>query len=668
MASAMDPRRATSAPTGGGRSEKITRYTVRPCPRTSDERPRLVIVIPPTTDLGAGFSIAREELDRGLPVRLAGIGVTSKRAWPSWVLDAPGLWLTELTAYRRVSRWEAAEPLRDGLKALTDEVFDGAFPGLRGSEVFYPHVGLRAFAVVNFLMPVAMGLAEHHAEDTLRSTEPGWAGLAVWRALLGGRPERGGGLRWAARIAGLAAAGWAVSLTRVTRTYLESRTGLRELRRRPHLGDPRHFIQVSPDIPRQNDALLDATRGQAAGVLLHGHLGPGERDELQLGTRRGRELWPALRRLDPATVPAWDTTSTPPSAVDFGRACAVFTRSCAVATFRLCRRGPLLALGPGSVDLSAQAVALVRMVTLDLARTCMADVATRRAVARNRYAGTTILSMGAHAADVAVALRHLQHAGAVTVDFTHGWAGEPEAFSEEPPCDYRCVWSHTDARPGAAVRFLVGGMQTAAPLQHAPRGDRARVLLLSNYMHRDDAVYRIGLDPYVHELLDIARRDDPRCVYRWRPHPADRRDAVTRASEGLSAEISRGRSLEEDLAWADVVVSTLSTALPKALLAGLPVLVHITPDADDTARVLPFSPQRRFFSAADGAAKLDAIVAQLDAPETLEPERGTLAFLFGDSRTPRTLAEALEPLLRGRDPTEAARTGTATGPANRPRA
>jgi hypothetical protein len=628
--------------------DKVARHTVRPCAQTADDRPAWIILVPPRGDLAHGFEMAKAKVASGTSVRIVGVGVTLPRSWPSWVTDCPILYLTELTAYRGKTLLEATQPLRDSLKALADELFAGAFSDLRGSEVFYPHIGMRAFASIAFVMPIALGLVEHHAHDVVTCTQPDWPGYALYRTLAGLAPARHSRLRWIGSVATLAVAGWIASLIRVVGMYWQSRIGLEEVRRRSSSDSIRMWLHLMPDWHRANAPLIEATRGRDVGALLHGHIGRGERDEIHLSTRRGRELWPGLRGLDVSRVHAWDTTSIPSSVGQFVRGCAMFTRNCAVATLRLTRRGPLLKLGSRELDLTPHVLGLAQLLTIDMARVCLADAATANVLRNREFVGTTVLFVGALLSDIALVVKRLHHAGATTIDFAHGWSGEPVPFSAESAAKYRCVWAHTDTSDGD-VRFLVGGMPMPPRLARSPGGPRVRVLVMTNYAHRDE-VEVPGLGPYQDEVLDIIRCRSHRYVFRWRPHPADSPEAVSRSAEGLPAELSRARPLAEDLAWADVVVSTISTALLHALLVDLPVLVHVTPDLEGAPQESPFSRDRTFFLASDGVEKLDAVVTALAAPDLLEPERRARTILFGETKAPSPLTEAVASLIPGAGP------------------
>ncbi len=57
--------------------------------------------------------------------------------------------------------------------------------------------------------------------------------------------------------------------------------------------------------------------------------------------------------------------------------------------------------------------------------------------------------------------------------------------------------------------------------------------------------------------------------FRWRPHPTELPDLVRRAYTDLDdIELSQGRALEDDLAWADLIVSAHSSVAAQAMFAG----------------------------------------------------------------------------------------------------
>src|SRR6185436_6420066 len=109
-------------------------------------------------------------------------------------------------------------------------------------------------------------------------------------------------------------------------------------------------------------------------------------------------------------------------------------------------------------------------------------------------------------------------------------------------------------------------------------------------------------------------------------------------------ERSRAALLEEDVAWADVVVSSLSTSIIEALFADVPVFVHVTPDFRDVPATSFLDPQRTFFRASELAPRLDACLRALanGDPEARAPEARARESLFGPGGAPRTLLDWLE--------------------------
>src|SRR3974390_296772 len=101
-----------------------------------------------------------------------------------------------------------------------------------------------------------------------------------------------------------------------------------------------------------------------------------------------------------------------------------FTRNSAVAAYRLCRRGPLLEVGSYQLAMTRHARDLAKLLTIDMARVCLADAATAHAPRNHDFRGAPALLVAAQAADTALAVRRLRQAGATTIDFAHGWSGE----------------------------------------------------------------------------------------------------------------------------------------------------------------------------------------------------------------------------------------------------
>jgi hypothetical protein len=164
-------------------------------------------------------------------------------------------------------------------------------------------------------------------------------------------------------------------------------------------------------------------------------------------------------------------------------------------------------------------------------------------------------------------------------------------------------------------------------------------LILTNYFHREIVVPHGGTKraPYQRELLEIPERlrtavPDWPLEFRWRPHPAEMPELVRRAHGELEdIELSQARTLEEDLAWADLVVSAHSSAAAQAIFVGLPVFVHLRPELVDSPFTAYVSESRGFQSAqeaANGIVPCLRALADRDS-EVLAPERQAQRALAG---------------------------------------
>src|SRR5688500_506577 len=109
-------------------------------------------------------------------------------------------------------------------------------------------------------------------------------------------------------------------------------------------------------------------------------------------------------------------------------------------------------------------------------------------------------------------------------------------------------------------------MPEAMRLRPRKRGMPRRVLLLSNYVHRDRSYAALPCEPFQVELLRVpallreALGDE--LEFRWRPHPADENEAVARGhARAPFVSLSRDQPLAEDLDGCDVLISGNSTAL-----------------------------------------------------------------------------------------------------------
>jgi hypothetical protein len=184
---------------------------------------------------------------------------------------------------------------------------------------------------------------------------------------------------------------------------------------------------------------------------------------------------------------------------------------------------------------------------------------------------------------------------------------------------------------------VVAGLPAAPPRIGAL--GHGNILILTNYFHRNIAVPHGGTKraPYQRELLaipELLRAALPSWPldFRWRPHPAEIPELVDRAYAGLEdVKLSKGRPLEEDLEWADLIVSAHSSAAVQAMFVGLPVFVHLRPEMVDSPFTAYASESRAFRSAPEAVERIVPCLRALanDDPDVLAPEHQARLALVG---------------------------------------
>jgi hypothetical protein len=246
--------------------------------------------------------------------------------------------------------------------------------------------------------------------------------------------------------------------------------------------------------------------------------------------------------------------------------------------------------------------------------------------------------------------RVLDRLGIATAEYMHGLGADAWHGMAESHVGTRFVWTETDAaglRP-TGQKTVVAGLP-AAPPRVGALGHRD-ILILTSYFHRDIVVPHGGTKraPQQRELLAIPERlraalPDWLLEFRWRPHPAEMPDLVARAYADLEdVELSQGRQLEDDLAWADLIVSVHSSAVAQAMFVGLPVFVHLRPEMVDSPFTAYVSESRAFQSADEAVARIVPCLCALAErdPKVLAPEYQAQRALAGGP-TPRGLFEAV---------------------------
>jgi hypothetical protein len=235
--------------------------------------------------------------------------------------------------------------------------------------------------------------------------------------------------------------------------------------------------------------------------------------------------------------------------------------------------------------------------------------------------------------------RTLDRLGVATAEYMHGLGSDFWHGMAESQAGTRFVWTRTDAaglRP-TGQRTLVAGLP-AAPARIGTPGHR-NILLLTNYFHRDIVVPYGGtkLAPYQRELLAIPERlrlelPDWLLDFRWRPHPTEMPNLIRRAYADLEdVELSQGCPLEDDLAWADLIVSAHSSVAAQAMFAGVPVFVHLRPEIADSPFTAYVSESRAFQSTQEAVTRIVPCLRALAKrdPNVLTPERQAQQALTG---------------------------------------
>lgn len=663
----MNANETSSSPDARKARALIERYTVhsQDCCQPSEE----IVLVPDGADLAEGFARAKALLSAGATVRLVGLGVTVPGIRPRWVDDARGLALTELWAYRDRRPVDATAEQCAVIEKWLDEVFGDTVRGLAGADVFFSAACHRVFQRAIQALPEILGVVRHSTADTFHIVGGDWIGLPVLRNLVAirggrvvveGRSEPRWRLPWRASIGTMGGAALAGTVLDQLRAYVmsrQTRTALQGLRRHPAQPKPDTWLVLIANWPRFSRVLIDSVarpelaRGRKLGLLLAGSLVPGTKDEAAMRRRLDAELWPGLgalkHELESCVV---DQVVGPETLRDLvgalSRSLAMSTR----ALRRLARSGPRIGSGSTEIDLRPHVFGLAKLATLDVARAIQADLATREVVRRHELNGQCVVMAASSTAEMVTADLLLQSAGASTVELTHGSLGTGEPGARRSKSQRVCVWTHPDAQTQRPLEqtYVVAGLPPLA-LPRRIRSTVERILFLSNYVHHGYRVEgRQPLEPLQLELLraaPLARRAvGPNAEVRWRPHPADDREAVARTMATVTnVECSVGRDLTDDVAWADIIVCTPSSTLYQAVLADVPVFLHLTPDYAETPIGNAIVPSRTFFFAEELVPKLSACLDALKRgdPDALAAERQARTTFFGPGGQPKSFAEVV---------------------------
>ena len=607
-----------------------------------------VVIVPPKAALSGGVALARSLCESGAIVALVGHGAGFLRASELGVTPRGRVCLIELGGFSRDQVASTADVRRE-IDAWLAEIFSG-LPVPELEQNLYASAAVRLFQGWIDAAQFTDELAAFVVGRRVHSADPCWPGN---RAVGLAPSERAPRWKlWPYVMAGLCATVLSSGKSMlVRRSTVEALAHFRSVRRGP---PPRRWLVLQNEWYRFNRHLIDSlaapmvARGEPLGVLLAGDLQEGLRSEVDLTVRGRGEFFSGLGSLRKHLDHLWlDQVVGPESWSEWWRVCQSASRSSLAAAARATfpRPGPRTSFDP-----FADPKSFARLLTIDVARAAAAFHAARVAGERSVPAESEVYSSTSTLAAAAAADSALRRAGHTTVEFFHGAGAEEWSGAQECRSSVRAVWTEIDAQTLRRLgqRAVAAGMPSRTE-RHPPRREPPwRVLLLSNYVHRDLGISgHFPFEPFLRELLrvptELAQIAEGRFQVRWRPHPADHPDALSRAASHIRDLPRSSESLEEDFAWADCIVSSMSTTVVEAMFVGVPVFLHVPPQYEEAPNVVALAPERRFFYAQEGARKIAEAFLHAGAVDT-DPERRTQALFLGPTLQPRPLSEALRSL------------------------
>jgi hypothetical protein len=640
-------------------AEKLARFSVSPQGSDAPSGREILVVAELGDSLEEAFRIAKGRLDAGDVVRVIAPGITLRRTWPSWVPGAKNLTLTEWGAFQATSEFASTRTLQNDLEGWVRAMFGGRFGADRPERVFFIAACQRFFGRVVKAYPSARSIADTFPGSTAYCVGDGMCPILLAQFL-----ERTGGhveaprpnprrALWRARVLTQGAMAVAFSAGRMTAQYVggePTRRAIRAHRGRGPRKLPTTWVGLLPDWQRMNHHLLaglalpETEGGGSLGVLLVGTLAPYERNEANPNRQDKGELWPGLGKLRERLSQCVIEQAVMPER-PFAFAAATL-RGASRSARVLWRVSGSAEISLTSATFSPPISDVIRWATIDVLRATLAEAAVKELLERVSMRGTTVLFVGGNNVAWAPVDRALRGAGVTTVDHSHGWGGDSWSAAYGSEAAVRLVWARPDieSAAGTGPRIVVAAMP-ARP-QRPPRTHRARrVLLMTNYTYWASALdgfpgtlpFRVFQSEVVDVLARLRKERGEGVELRWRPHPSDDEAAVREdlaRAEGVV--LSRGTPLDDDLAWADVIIATMSTTALEAMLGGTPVFVHALPDVWGLPATSFVAPDRIFFHAEDGARLVGTWLDRYaEAPSNgLAAEARALVTLFGPEGTP----------------------------------
>ena len=633
--------------------------------------PEYLVVVPPDSSPEPSIAVAVSLLGQGRSVRIVGRGVTTPR-FLAKVPAAGAIVLTELDAYLPADKRPAQKTLAAGLARWLDEVFGDAVPGVSGRDAFWSSAVTRlGLQDVFDAWCFAFGLAEAHGSSRFVLTEPNWVG---GRMLAGLVRAKGGQMNEPAapttstfdriRLGALSGAGALVSILARTREFVLEAPTRRFLESVANEGTPQVWLGVNGGGEYSSRHVLEPLGAFArnaemkVGVLLQSSLRPGNLGDAHRHASSDAAVLPVLS--SPSIEGLYSRVEQVVSHSNWGQFLGSIPGTCVAmlrCSARVATRAAEIDFGPFSLPVTAAPRALVRVTTLDVLRAREAAEATRRLIQRNQLEGAHVALSQASLVSDAVPDLLLQTAGATTFDVVHGALAEPldMVSTARTSSTRKLLWTNSEARylREQTQKECIGAVPSRTWVRH-PRAaphHPLRVLVLSNYGtlvgggHRR-RLPRLGYQEHLLEnvkcLLGSASRE---LELRWRPHPGDDRDQIRLASAafGPGLSLSVAKRLDEDLDWADLYITSLSSTVVEALAWDKPLLVHDIPIHEAAVLMSLFDGRRRFRNDLELAAAFAEAARQLDEGAPLLEEDALRCEFFGPTGAPHSIANLIFP-------------------------
>jgi hypothetical protein len=632
--------------------EKVKKFTViYNQNKDGQQEPTEIIIVPTGGDLSRGFELAKELLAQNLAVRLIGEGVNLRWTQPAWVRETGQLWLTELGAYHTKKLKETDWILQKDIKSWLNEVLGEVITGHDSGKVFLGSALTRLFASSDNAgsLPVLSEIVELHGVKNyyyIPGTQVSAKQIEHLIASVGGTLKTVKSMSFSAMRLRIVSQGFAWMAAVILRQLYfhnkekPSRLRLNKLKKQHKVNSKySSWAVLFADFKRMNSMVVNSfvlpalENKEPVGILLAGRLVLGEILGVESREQTGNDNWTGLSELE-AHLPECrvEQIVSVESWLELFKLFVRFLKKASAAIFRIAWK-PTYTGEKFKFDFSENWVDLITMLTQDVYQALSTEIATDKATLRNDFQGATVVFAVNGAVPFSIADAMLQSAGATTIDFIHGipgtWLGMIPSISSIREVQIK---PNIDTEISAEQKITVTKTRCPTVFKQTNSSKPARNILLTTSYALYFSKYNGNIPwlPFQKEMLSVVpiiRELFPdRFQFRWRAHPWDWKPAVEQTKNRVgNIELSEGRLLNEDLEWADIVISSFSTVLGDALWYDVPVFLHTAPLSADIPAVLSFDSSRRFFLASEIRLPFLECVKNLDSgnPEALAFEKQT---------------------------------------------